>query len=81
MNQILDPFGHGWIRLFLRQHDIIFDCTAFGLIECGQRFSPIAAVNLIRVFKPEMIELILSGRNLRFDHLRQFLVRLKRKLK
>jgi hypothetical protein len=78
MTQILDPFGLQRIRLFLRQHDIIFDCATFGLIECGQRFDFMQAVHLIRIFKPKTVEFVIIGRNLRFNQLRQFLVNLKR---
>lgn len=77
MNQILLPFGHEWIRLFLRQHDVIFDCSVFGLIDCGQRFDFMYALNLIRVFRPKVVEVVIIGRNLRFNQLRQFLIKLK----
>lgn len=80
MNQILDVSGQQWIRLFLRQWDIIFDCSAFGLIDCGQKFRIDHAINLIRIYQPKTVEVVLIGRNLHFNNLKQFLVKLKREL-
>lgn len=77
MAKILDSTHQQSIRLFLRQQDVVFDCAAFGIINCGQTFDYQRALILIKLFSPETIELVLIGRNLKPADLQRFLIELK----
>jgi hypothetical protein len=77
MSHLLDPTKQKSIRLYLRQHDVVFDCAVLGLLNCGQVFEYIKAIVIIQLFHPNCIELVLIGRNLKPNDLQRFIKQLK----